>query len=451
MKRYALCGLSSRALENFVRPLWGTLSPDEPREAGRPDLSSRAELVAVLDPDAERVQQFNALARRAGRREVPHYVADAIERMLDETQPDALLIASPDATHAEYILAGLRRGLEVITEKPMTATAAQAAAVLAAAEQSSGVLRVAHNFRYVPRHQQLKRLIAGGAVGRVVRATLDYRVDTSHGASYFLRWNRRRAMSGGLSVHKSCHHLDLMNWLVDDEPATVYALGGLNYYGPDGPHRPRDEHGRPASDERAADPYYRAQQGSGAFPEDEGSDRRGAHGLTYAHQYPATARSYLYDEEIDIEDTYTSTIGYRGGASLAYSIDFSSPWEGYSMEIVGTHGTLELRHGVERDGQLRPGGEFITHYPLFGRKQLHPVARADGGHSGADELLHEDLFGDGLHGSAELGLAATPRQAAVAVAAGEAMWHSVASGAPVDVRGLLDGGPSTDGNPAPCC
>jgi predicted dehydrogenase len=440
MKRYALCGLSSRALENFVRPLWGALSPDEASAPGRPDFSSRAELVAVLDPDGRRVQQFNALARSAGRPEVPHYAPDAIERMLEETHPDALLIASPDTTHAEYILAGLRHGLEVVTEKPMTATAAQARAVLAAAEASSGVLRVAHNFRYVPRHQQLKRLVAGGAVGRVVRATLDYRVDTSHGASYFLRWNRRRAMSGGLSVHKSCHHLDLMSWLLDDEPATVYALGGLNFYGPDSPHRPRDEHGRPLPDERAADPYYRAQRGTGAFPEDEGSDRQGAHGLTYAHQYPASQRSYLYDDEIDIEDTYTSAIGYRGGASLAYTIDFSSPWEGYSMEIVGTHGTLELRHGVERDGELRPGGEFITYYPLFGAKQLHSVARGDGGHSGADELLHEDLFGDGLDGSAELALPATPRQAAVAVAAGEAMWRSVASGAPVDVAGLLAGG-----------
>jgi predicted dehydrogenase len=451
MKRYALCGLSSRALENFVRPLWGSLPQDEPREDGRPDFSSRAQLVAVLDPDAQRVQQFNALARAAGRSEVQHHAPEGVERMLDETRPDALLIASPDATHARYILAGLRRGLEVITEKPMTATAAQAAAVLVAAERSSGVLRVAHNFRYVPRHQQLKRLIAGGAVGRVVRATLDYHVDTSHGASYFLRWNRRRAMSGGLSVHKSCHHLDLMNWLLDDEPATVYALGGLNFYGPNGPHRPKDEHGRPASDERAADPYYRAQQGSGAFPEDEGSARSGAHGLTYAHQYPATDRSYLYDDEIDIEDTYTSAVAYRGGASLAYTIDFSSPWEGYAMEIVGTHGTLELCHGVERDGRLRPGDDFITHHPLFGRKQLHPVARADGGHSGADQLLQEDLFGDGLRGSPELGLAATPRQAAVAVAAGEAMWRSVATGAPIAVAGLLDGGPSTDREPAPCC
>jgi predicted dehydrogenase len=438
VKRYALCGLSSRALENFVRPLWGALPPDEP-PTGRPDFSSRGELVAVLDPDAQRVQQFNALARRAGRPEVQHHLPDGIERMLDQTRPDALLVASPDATHAEYILAGLRHGLEVITEKPMTATAEQAAAVLAAAERGSGVLRVAHNFRYVPRHQQLKRLIADGAIGRVIRATLDYRVDTSHGASYFLRWNRRRAMSGGLSVHKSCHHLDLMNWLLDDEPTTVYALGGLRYYGPHGPHRPRDEHGRPTSDVRAADPYYRAQRGTRAFPEEEGADRRGAHGLTYAHQYPSADPPYLYDDEIDIEDTYTSAIAYRGGASLAYTIDFSSPWEGYSLEIMGTHGTLELRHGVERDGQLRPGGDFITYYPLFGRKQLHSVARGDGGHDGADDLLHEDLFGDGLHGSGDLGLAATPRQAAVAVAAGEAMWRSVASGAPVDVASLLSG------------
>jgi predicted dehydrogenase len=255
-------------------------------------------------------------------------------------------------------------------------------------------------------------------------------------------------MSGGLSVHKSCHHLDLMSWLLDDEPATVYALGGLSFYGPDGPHRPRDDQGRPVPDERAADPYHRAQQGTGAFPEDEGTGRTGAHGLTYAHQYPAGHRASLYDDEIDIEDTYTAAIAYRGGASLAYTIDFSSPWEGYAMEIVGTHGTLELRHGVERDGQARPGGGFITYSPLFGQQQLHRVPTGDGGHSDADALLQQDLFGDGLDASAELGLAATPRQGAVAVAAGEAMWRSVARGVPVDVASLLDRGGSGQEHPA---
>src|SRR5690606_20233482 len=126
----------------------------------------------------------------------------------ERTRPDAVVIASPDHTHGRYIQAALAAGVDVISEKPMVSTAAEAAQVLAAERASTASLRVAHNFRYPARHRRIKELIRDGAIGRPVHVTLDYHVDTRHGASYFLRWNRQRAASGGLTIHKSTHHLD---------------------------------------------------------------------------------------------------------------------------------------------------------------------------------------------------------------------------------------------------
>ena len=56
-------------------------------------------------------------------------------------------------------------------------------------------------------------------------------LDTSHGADYFRRWHREKDKSGGLLVHKSTHHFDLVNWWLASSPKTVFAMGGLRFYG----------------------------------------------------------------------------------------------------------------------------------------------------------------------------------------------------------------------------
>jgi predicted dehydrogenase len=440
--RYAICGLSNRGIGNFLRPILGsTGGPDGSLGYGAnsDDFSSVASVVAVLDPDEDRVAQFNATQLPEGHGALPWFGPDRFDDMIAQTSPDVVLVASPDHSHVDYILAALAHGVDVITEKPLTSTAADAARVLAAERDSAGRVRVAHNLRYSARHRQIKQLIDSGAIGTVTHATLDYHVDTSHGASYFLRWNRLRDRSGGLSVHKSCHHLDLMNWLIADVPRTVFAFGALNYYGPRSPHRPVVPDGATLSAQqlRHRDPYYVAQRGSGAFPDSAESDRSGMFGLTYPQQYPGGQDLYLYDSVIDIEDTYSSVIGYERGASVAYSIDFSSPWEGYSLGISGTHGRIEAVYGHERDGRVRAGADTITYYPLFGQRQLHDVRTGSGGHDGADALLRQDLFGIGSAESRKLSLAADTLQGAYAVAAGEAMWRSAATSAAVDVAQLL--------------
>jgi hypothetical protein len=48
---------------------------------------------------------------------------------------------------------------------------------------------------------------------------------------YFRRWHRQKANSGGLMVHKSGHHFDLVNWWLDATPETVAAMGKLAFYG----------------------------------------------------------------------------------------------------------------------------------------------------------------------------------------------------------------------------
>ena len=430
-RRFALCGLSNRGVASFARPLMGVVGDQQDSALGYgsdpDDLSGGSRLVAVLDEDDIRRDAFLRELVPAAHPPVGGYRPEEFDRMCDETEPDAVIVATPDATHADYIVAALERGLDVISEKPMTSTAADAARVLAAEQRSRGRVTVTHNLRYSARHRQMKRLIGEGRIGEVTYVNLEYHVDARHGSSYFLRWNRTRARSGGLSVHKSTHHLDLVAWLISAEPTRVFAVGGRHHYGETGPLRPDPAAG-------VVDPY------SSLSPDatDATRARTGLFGLPYEVQYPAGRTFTPFDSEIDIEDTYVSTIEFSSRAALAYTIDFSSPWEGYRLSVTGTHGRIETLYGRTGDGSPLPGSDAVMLQPLFEEPQTFAVESGLGGHDGSDTTMRQHLFGAISDRDAdELDLAASSRQAALAVAAGEAMWRSVDSGEVVEVPSLL--------------
>lgn len=439
VRRYALIGVSNRGVASFARPLLGVAGGTDSAlgyGASADDFSAYGQLVAVLDADRVRAQAFADTMLPTGHPGVALYTPDQLDALFTEMRPDAVIIASPDHTHGAYIEAALARGVEVISEKPMVATAAQAARVLAAEQASTASVRVTHNLRYTARHRAIKELLDAGAVGRVLHVALDYRVDVRHGASYFLRWNRRRSASGGLTIHKSSHHLDLIAWWLGQRAATAYALGGRDYYGPTGAHRPA---GASTAEVRAADPYYRAQLGSGTFPDDAAEARRGLFDLPYEVQYPAGQDLYLYDEEIDIEDHVSALLTFDGGASAAYSVTFSSPWEGYRATITGAHGVIEAFTGRTPQGEALPGSGELVLRPLFAPPEQVEVASVTGGHDGADPLMRRDLFVGPDEESRRLGLAASAAEGAYAVAAGEALWRSIAEQRVVSVPELLGG------------
>ncbi|HVX46349.1 MAG TPA: Gfo/Idh/MocA family oxidoreductase [Mycobacteriales bacterium] len=427
--RYAICGLSNRGISLFVMPLLGV---------GESDLSAHGELVAIVDVDRERVEQFNAQPTHAS---VPYYSPDEFDRMVTETEPDTILVTSPDYTHADYVVRALKHGIDVITEKPMAASCAQVQAIRRAEHESTASVRVTHNMRYQPRNRQIKRMLLDGLVGRVTSVDYLWSLDTYHGASYFYRWNRQRDYSGGLSIHKACHHFDLINWWLDDIPEQVFAYGARNYYGWDSPHNPsrRDGVDYTVAEQKQRCPYFRRWLSDGSLPADDHlTPRTGSQGLPYGVQYPPDHPIYLYDDQIDIEDTYSAVVRYRRGASMSYAVTFSGAWEGFRVGINGTHGRIETAdYSFRQHAEAPPDSRTITYYPMFGERQVHDVAAAAGTHRGADPLIRHDLLVGPAPESQELAIAADSRQGAYAVAIGEGVWRSVRDNRPYTIAELL--------------
>src|SRR5262249_10322619 len=81
---------------------------------------------------------------------------------------DAVVICTPDSTHADYIVAALKHGLHVLVEKPLTDTRTAGCAIRrATAAAPEPVVAVLHQMRFVPLHARIKALSASGALGRL--------------------------------------------------------------------------------------------------------------------------------------------------------------------------------------------------------------------------------------------------------------------------------------------
>ncbi len=435
--RYVVCGLSTRGVYHFVLPLLGK------NWEGGNNFNDRAELVGILDIDRGRVETF---CQKVGV-PIPFYPAEALERMLKETKPDVLIAVGPDGTHCEHAVAGLEAGCEVIVEKPMVINCEQIRRVQAAERKSGRFVRVAHNYRYTPMHKRLKRMILAGKLGRIINIEFTYNLDTRHGSSYFFRWNcESRGLSGGLNISKGCHHFDLINWWLGDAPAEVFAFGGLNYYGANGALRPRDAQGRPLSpaEEKRQCPIFQKYYADKFSP--ESNDIRAwedSYEMSFDVQYPPTQRRYIYDDGIEIEDTYNAVVRYQGGATMSYACNFCTPWEGYVLGINGTAGRVEMTHRSDPDptGKTNPASEtgHIIFYPLFGGKEVIEIPPVAGGHGGADFAIQNDLIIGPSPESKELQLVAGSDAGAYAVAVGEAMAISIKEKRAINIAALLAG------------
>lgn len=96
------------------------------------------------------------------------------------------------------------------------------------------------------------------SASEVLSVHFEWLLDTVHGADYFRRWHRQKSNSGGLMVHKSGHHFDLVNWWIDAEPVEVAGFGQLAFYGEKNgkTHGWAKEYARArGSSEAASDPF----------------------------------------------------------------------------------------------------------------------------------------------------------------------------------------------------
>jgi predicted dehydrogenase len=404
-----------------------------------------AELVGLCDMSQKRMDYYNAhIAREFGASAVPTYLACDFDRMVKETRPDVVVVTSMDSTHHLYVIRAMELGCDAICEKPMTTEPHMAKAIFDAIARTGRSLRVTFNYRYAPHVTKVREVISSGAIGTPTAVDFSWVLDTRHGADYFRRWHREKDKSGGMLIHKSSHHFDLINWWIGSRPKTVFAMGDLKFYGRANAmargEAARTQYSRYTGEPDAKDDPFR-------LVLDEDPKLKGLY-LDAESETGYVRDRNVFGDDITIEDTLGVMVRYNSGVLLNYSLVCYAPWEGWRAAITGTKGRLEVlvKHGShiiagQSDEELaaqQAKGEIceITHYPMFGKPGLIPYKAAAGSHGGSDRIMLQELFGENPPADPFL-RAATHVDGAAAILIGMSANESMATGRPVVCDDLL--------------
>lgn len=185
----------------------GSIGTSHARDLARAVAGSS--VAAVHDVDAARAA---ALADELGARALPSAGA-----LIDDDDVDAVLIASPDAVHAEQALACLAAGKPVLCEKPLSPSADDAWRVVEAeAARGQRLITVGFMRRFDPGYLGLKAELDARTVGtplvvhNVHRNVRPYPGHTSAQAI----------------TNSVVHEIDIMRWLLKDELVSAMCLSG---------------------------------------------------------------------------------------------------------------------------------------------------------------------------------------------------------------------------------
>jgi predicted dehydrogenase len=287
----------------------------------------------------------------------------------------------------------------------------------------------------------VRELIADGEIGKILSVDFSWYLDTRHGADYFRRWHRQRGNSGSLLVHKATHHFDLVNWWIDDVPDEVFAHGSLSYYTPAHADalglgdRGERCHGCPVA---AKCPFH--------------LDLAANEGLKALYLDNESEDGYFRDrcvfsDEIDIWDTMSVSVRYRGGAIMSYLLHAYSPVEGYRITFNGEKGRIEhfasentyINGDGSVPGELERGKVGTTLIPEFARPRAIDPATGSGGHGGGDTLLLRDIFDRRARAGEpdRLRRRANQVDGTWSIMVGVAAARSIDTGAPVRIGELL--------------
>ena len=193
-------------------------------------LKDRAEVVAVAEPDEERL--------KIGGDEhcvPPERRYHSAEELLAQPKlADAAIICVQDRQHVPVALAALRKGYDILLEKPVSPVLSELQEIVRVAREENRRVVVCHVLRYTDFFGLIKQTIDSGRLGDIVNIQALENVRYWHQAHSFVRGNWRRSEeTSPMILAKCCHDLDYLIWLSGSRCERVSSFASLRYFKPE--------------------------------------------------------------------------------------------------------------------------------------------------------------------------------------------------------------------------
>ncbi|MBR4909236.1 MAG: Gfo/Idh/MocA family oxidoreductase [Acidaminococcaceae bacterium] len=206
--KYALIGCG-RIATNHVKAVINNKS----------DLS----FVAVCDvlPDAiEKLLAKHALEKDTSIQRYTDY-----KKMIQEhPELQLIAIATESGIHAELALYCIDHGINIIIEKPMTMSMADAEEIIKRSREKNVKVSVCHQNRFNVAIQEMRHALEQGRFGKLSHGSINVRWNRDKGYYDQADWRGKWASDGGCLFNQCIHGIDLLRWMMGDEVEEVYGV-----------------------------------------------------------------------------------------------------------------------------------------------------------------------------------------------------------------------------------
>jgi len=347
------------------------------------------DIVAVADPIKDRRENF-----RQKHNISEELCFDTWEKLLEKPKmADIALITTSDSMHYAPAMKAIELGYNLLLEKPIAPTAKECVDIANKAAEKGVKILVCHVLRYTPFFMKIKSMIRNNDLGRIISIHHSECVGNIHHSHSYVRGNWGNTVkSSNMLLAKSCHDIDIIQWLIDSKCVNVHSFGSLSYFkkenAPEGapdycidncPHRGKCYYDATAIYSVENKEWYKTHALQKQNPSKEELDN-----LLRNTQYGKC----VFKCDNDVVDHQVVNLEYENGATASFNMS-SFNHGGRYIRVMGTDGELY--------GDL--GANTIEYYSFKTRERqvIKPWEKnlddsITTGHAGGDGGLVEILY-----------------------------------------------------------
>lgn len=172
--------------------------------------------------------------KRAGKQAKPY---TDYNDLLADKNIDAVLIATPFATHGKIAMDALKAGKHVYCEKTMTRGYKEIKDLVNLAESSGKIVQTGHQYHSSRMYVDIVKMINEGKVGNITAFECQWnrngdwrRAVPDPSLEHAINWRMYEEFSGGLVAELCSHQIDFVNWVTKSTPQRVMGMGGIDYW-----------------------------------------------------------------------------------------------------------------------------------------------------------------------------------------------------------------------------
>lgn len=189
--------------------------------------NNNLDLAALCDIQYDKMEALLGSSPFIG--QTPAFYSD-YRKMVDEIKPELVAISTDSGSHAEIALYCIGRGCHVIIEKPIAMSMADAREIIAEAGRCHVKVAACHQNRFNMSCMQLKKARDEGRFGKLSHGSIHVRWNRNRNYYDQAAWRGKWASDGGALMNQCIHGIDLLLWMIDSDPVSVYGVTRQQYH-----------------------------------------------------------------------------------------------------------------------------------------------------------------------------------------------------------------------------